>query len=233
MIMPISKHIGKYAIKHGAKPETIRVIYHGVDTSLFLQLPDKKFKKSLDIKNKKVVSFIARLNKDKYADDVIEVASKVCKIKKNVVFLMVGDGKDREELEKRSHDLGLDNNVRFLGFQAREKAAKIMLISDINLCLLGGFSLIEAVMSGKPTIAYDIEWQNEVIKNDETGLLVANRDIEAVTRAIIKLLNNQGIAKKIGDNARRLALKTYSLGNTSKIKIKYYNELLNMKSSHK
>jgi glycosyltransferase involved in cell wall biosynthesis len=228
MVMPISGYIAKYAIRHGAKPETLRVIPHGIDASLFLQPPDKELKKWLGIADEKVVSFVARLSKDKYANDVIEIASRVCQIQKDVVFLIVGDGKDRENLEKLSHDLGLDKNIKFLGYQPHNKVAQIMLLSDINLCLLSGFSLIEGAMSGKPIVAYDIEWHSELIKNNETGLLVAKGDIEGAANAILKILDNAELARKMGENARRLAIEKYSLENTSKIKIKCYEELLRM-----
>lgn len=83
-------------------------------------------------------------------------------------------------------------------------------------------------MSGKPIVAYDIEWHSELIKNNETGLLVAKGDIEGAANAILKILDNAELARKMGENARRLAIEKYSLENTSKIKIKCYEELLRM-----
>jgi glycosyltransferase involved in cell wall biosynthesis len=226
MVMPISKYVAEYAIKSGARPESIRLIPHGIEPAPFLQSPDMGFKRELGIEDKKVVSFVGRLAKDNYVKDVVEIASQVCQRQKNVVFLMVGDGEERENLKQLSKALGISKNVRFLGYQPNNRVAQIMLVSNVNLCPLSGFSLIEAAISGKPVVAYDVEWHSELIKNNETGFLIPEGDIEGAANAILKLLDNPELAKKLGENARKLAIEKHSLENTSKIKIKCYEELI-------
>jgi len=226
MVMPIRESLAKYAINYGAKPEAIRVIPHGIDLAPFLKKPDMELKKELGIEGKKVISFVGRLAPDNYVKDVVEIASQVCQRQKDAVFLMVGDGGERENLEQLSDDLGLNRNVKFLGYQPWHRVAQIRLVSDVSLCLMAGFTLIEAAAAGTPMVAYDVEWHYELVRNNETGFLVPEGDIEGATNAIITLLDSPEFAQRLGENARKLAIERHSLENTSKIKVKWYEELL-------
>lgn len=226
MVMPIRDSLAHYAIKNGAKPESIRVIPHGIDPSPFLKSPDPKIRKGLGIEGKKVVSFVGRLSKGNYSADAVEIASEVCRQRQDVAFLMVGDGRERAYLEGLIQNYGLNNNIKFLGFQPRTRVAQIRLISDVSLCLMAGLSLIEAAAAGTPLVSYDVDWHYELVRDSETGFLLPEGDIQGAANAVIRLLDNSELSKRLGENARRLAMERHSLENTSKVKIKWYEELI-------
>ncbi len=225
MVIPLSEARGKYAIKHGAKPERIRVIPREIDLSKFPQ-PSPTLKKELGVEGKKVISFVGRLVKINYVADIIQVASKVCPRSGDAVFLMVGDGEERESLEELTHSLMLDDRVRFLGMQVWQKAMQIRLISNVSLCLQAGNSLVEAAVAATPLIAYDVDWHYELVKNNETGFLLPERDIDEVAEAIIKLLDEPELARRMGQNARKLATERHSIEKVRQIKIDFYEELI-------
>jgi glycosyltransferase involved in cell wall biosynthesis len=226
IVMPIRESLGKGAIKNGAKPETIRVIPHGIDTTKFLRNPDPDLKKEFGVEGKKLVIFAGRLSKENYVEDIVKSAAKVVKRFPDAVFLLLGDGHERESLSKLIEDLNLKDNVKLPGFQSQDKVVDFRVNADVNLCLMGGFSLIEAAVSGKPAIAYDVEWHYELIKNRETGFLIKEGDIDAVADAVVELLNHPELGKRLGENARKLAMERHSIEASSKIKIKHYEELL-------
>ena len=141
---------------------------------------------------------------------------------------MVGGGKEEENLKKKIQEEGLENVVKFFGFQPHDKVIEFRKNADVNLCLMGGFSLIEACASGRPVIAYDVEWHYELIKNEKTGFLIEEGNTDKVTEKIITLLNDEQLAQRLGANAKKLTIEKYSIEETSKIKISVYDEILKM-----
>jgi len=232
IVMPIRESLANYAIKHGARPETIRIIPHGIDLNPFLSprnsfaSPTTSFKKEFGLEGKRIVVFAGRLSKDNYVYQILEIAKKVSEKRDDVIFALVGSGNEEENLKKRVKEEGLENVVVFFGFQLQHKVIEFRKNADVNLCLMGGFSLIESCASGRPVIAYDVEWHYELIKNEETGFLIEEGNTDRVTEKIISLLNDEQLAQRLGTNAKKLAIEKHSMENTSKIKISVYEELL-------
>lgn len=229
MVMPIRESLVKYATQRGTQLKNTRVIPHGIELSPFLQDPDPTLKSELGIGGRKVVSFVGRLTGDNYTDDVMRIAKIVTQARDDTVFLLAGDGKRRTHLEQMSHDLGLTDNVRFLGFQPQERVAQIRLASDVSLCLMAGFSLIEAAAAGVPLVSYAVEWHHELVRSNETGFLVPENDVRGAADAILRLLNDTELSRRMGENARRLAVEKHSKEKTDKIKVQWYKELINLK----
>jgi len=226
MVLPIRESLGEYSIRSGAKPESIRVIPHGINLDPFLGFPNPALKGELGIEGKKVISFVGRLSGDNYTAETMEIAFQVCQQRNDTVFLIVGDGTEREKVEVVVEAFGLTDSVKLLGYVPLERVAQIRAISDVSLCLMAGFSLIEAAASSSPLISYDVEWHYELVKSGVTGFLVPEGDREGAVRGIHRLLDNPTLAKEMGENARKLAIEKHSIENTSRIKIKWYKELL-------
>lgn len=215
----------RYGIKHGANPGKIKLIPFEIDNSKFPQ-PNPTLKKELGIEGKKVISFVGRLVSYNYVADVIQIASKVCRQRKDAIFLIVGGGEERKSLEELTHNLGLDDSVRFLGMQVWQKAMQIRLISDVSLCLVAGNSLVEAAIAATPLVSYDVDWHYELVKNGETGFLLPEGDVDGVAEAIIRLVDDPELAKRMGQNARKLATERHSIEKVRQIKIDFYEELM-------
>jgi len=225
MITPTSENRARYAIRHGAKREKIRIDPFRIDPAKFSQ-PDPGLKKELGIEGKKVISFVGRLVSYNYVSDIIHIAAKVCQQRKDAIFLVVGDGEERKSLEDLTRSLGLDENVKFLGMQPWDKAMQIRLASDVSLCLMAGNSLVEAAVAATPLISYDVDWHSELVRNGETGFLLPEGDIDGVAEAIIKLLDDPELARRLGQNARKLAIERHSADKVRQIRISFYEELL-------
>ncbi|MFC1865761.1 glycosyltransferase family 4 protein [Chloroflexota bacterium] len=224
-IIPTNESRAKYAIRHGARRERIRMDPFRINISKFPK-PSSTLKKELGIEDKKAISFIGRLVSYNYVTDIIHIAAKVYPHRNDAIFLMVGDGDERKVLEELSHSLRLDDIVKFLGMQQWQKSMQIRVISDVSLCLMAGNSLVEAAVAATPLIAYDVDWHYELVRNNETGFLLPEGDINGVAEAIIKLLDDHELAQRLGQNARKLAIERHSTERVRRIRIQLYEELL-------
>jgi glycosyltransferase involved in cell wall biosynthesis len=226
MVLPIRDSIAENAIKNGARPDRIRVIPHGIDLTPFTASVVPNFKKMLHVSDRKIICSVGRVNKYNYAEDIVKIAKRMKEKRDDFVILVAGDGDKRQELENRCRELNLTGVVRFVGFQPREVIPSLRRIADVNLCLKGGFSLVEACAAGRPVVSYDVEWHYELVKNGKTGYLIPENDVDSAVEAICELLDNPIKARAMGENARRLAFGRHGTQKTDQVKIRAYEELL-------
>ena len=109
----------------------------------------------------------------------------------NILLIMAGDGVETKYIKKiLEKNKILKSKIILLGFVSQKDIQTIRKLSYINLSLMGGFSLIEACASGRPVISYNVEWHAELIKNNESGILIEEENIPEVCHAIEKLFKN-------------------------------------------
>jgi glycosyltransferase involved in cell wall biosynthesis len=226
MVMIIRESLRGYVVKKGAKPDSIYLIPHGIHLDWFNKVADLQFQRFWKNNGRKLVVFCGRLSPENYIEDVINIAGQVKAEIPSVLFLIIGDGIERKNAELLVKEKGLIHNVLFLGYQPLEKVIQFRKIADVNLCLMAGFSLIEAAAAGRPIVSYDIEWHYELVRDQETGYLIKEHNIRDASKAIIKIINNPELVKRLGDAARRLAIKNYSIEMASARRIHCYDILV-------
>lgn len=228
LVLPIRESLTPYALKLGVKPERIRVIPHGTDLTAFVTPSGVDVRARFGIPAAdRIVSFAGRLLRENYIDDVLAIARAVAATERDVCVLMIGGGPDESRLRATvDADPVLRSVVRLEGFQPREVVAALRQASAASLCLMGGFSLIEACAAASPVIAYDVEWHRELVENGRTGFLVPEGDQVAAAEAVRSVLRDPGLASMLGRNARELALARHAIDRTVAIKRECYRELL-------
>lgn len=228
MILPIRKNLGEWAIANGARPEKIRVIPHGVDLNAFMTGPIVDIYDYFGIeKNLKIISFIGRLSKENYVDDILEFSRLLGGKRKDFIVVMMGGGTEENRLRDLiNEDMVLQKAVKMIGFQKQSMGFDLRKVSAVSLCLMGGFSLIEACAAGRPVVSYDVEWHSELVKNNETGFLVREGDLDGLMRAVESILDNADDADRMGKNAKELVFGRHDIQKTAAIKRRCYQELL-------
>jgi glycosyltransferase involved in cell wall biosynthesis len=121
-----------------------------------------------------------------------------------VTLLVVGDGPQRDELERLADDLGVASNIRFLGY--RDDAIQILASSDI-LChatLFEGMPMVvlEAMALGLPVVATRAPGVTDVVDDGRTGILVPPRDPKALADAIVRVVEDDDLRKRMVEAAR-------------------------------
>jgi glycosyltransferase involved in cell wall biosynthesis len=116
------------------------------------------------------------------------------------VFAFAGDGPLRAALEAQAAELGIADRVRFLGL--RRDVDELLLAADVFVqpSLWEGLSLamLEALLSGAPVLATQVEGVVDVIEDGKTGLLVPPGDASVLATAILKLIEDAKLRRRLG-----------------------------------
>jgi glycosyltransferase involved in cell wall biosynthesis len=113
----------------------------------------------------------------------------------------------RGELEALARERGVEANVVLVGNRDQRWVANALSSADVVFSPVTGRSLVEAALSGTPIVAYDFDWQTEMIRSGETGVLVPYRDLARTVEAIVALLDDRELAVSLGADARRWAMQ--------------------------
>lgn len=187
----------------------------GVKQDDFLQTYDRASKrKELKIPDDAIlIGNINRLVPEKGHFFCLEAFRMVLDRLPRVLLLIVGDGLLRKEIEAKINELDLNDNVIMIGH--RDDVASILSGLDISLhtSIWEGtpLAIIEAMLMGKAIIATNVGGVPELIEDGVTGILVAPYDKDALAEAIIKLINNKALAKRIGEAASKRAKEKFTL----------------------
>lgn len=228
LVLPIRDSLRQYAIANGARADATCVIPHGINFGDFVHAEscDVRERYGLD-RNAQILSFVGRLSKENYVDDILELARRLAQKRSDFSIVMAGGGPEEDRLRWLvSADGDLKQFVRMIGFRPREEVATLRQASAVSLCLMGGFSLIEACAAASPVVAYDVEWHAELVRNGKTGFLVPTNDIDFLTESVDFILSDREKARLMGAEARQLAKKYHSLESASKTKVAHYSQLL-------
>jgi L-malate glycosyltransferase len=188
----------------------------------------KKFKPSTEVpKKNNVVTFVGRLTQFKGPDLLIKVAPYVLAKNNDVTFQFVGEGDLKEELMAKVDSLGLEKKIIFLGF--RKDVDAIFRKSSVSLHLspyenFTDFALLEAMCSGVPVVATNVGETSTIVKDGKTGFLV-KPDPEDIADKIIKVLEDQHLAKELSENERTLIENNYCLEVFGKKHLELYTQL--------
>lgn len=207
-----------YSKKWKIPLKKIVAIYNGIELERFNQPVDvTKKKKELKIAPQNyVIGNVGKLRKERGQRYLIEALPTALKAFPNLTLLLAGDGEERQALEKLAKDLGIKNNVMFLG--NREDIPQILKTLDIfvNPSLIEGMSnaLMEAMASKCAIIASNIPPNREAIENKKSGLLVLSKNPEKLASAVIYLLKKPNLRRTYSENAFQTVREKFSLQET-------------------
>ncbi len=202
VIVP-SEYIKKIVSGWGIPSEKIRIIYNAIDVKdLDLSCTKEEARKKLNLHGTILLS-VARLTPWKGIETVIESLSF---LPGNIKFLVVGDGACLKQFKNLAKEKGLGAKVEFLGPLCHSLTFLYMKAADVFILDSGyeGLShvILEAMLAEVPIIASNKGGNPELIKDQENGLLISYRDIEALLTAIKSILENQSLADKLVRNSR-------------------------------
>jgi N-acetyllactosaminide 3-alpha-galactosyltransferase len=157
------------------------------------------------------ILFVGRLSSVKGVNDFIKAAKIVLSQVSDAIFLIVGDGEERERLKKLAK--GYEDRIKFCGHISRGALLKLyasssaLVLPSFTRLEAFGLVLLEAMACETPVIASRIPGVLDVV--GEAGLLVRPRDPSSLANAILEILENPGYARSMGKNGRRRVEQKY------------------------
>jgi glycosyltransferase involved in cell wall biosynthesis len=190
-----------------APPEKVVTIPLGLEIEPMLEAEAHRgaLKAELGVNGRhKLVGIVARLVPIKAHEVFLRAAARVHARAPETLFLVIGDGERRAELEAMARDLGLGDAVRFLGWRADMRRV----YADLDVVALSSnnegspVALIEAMAAARPVVSTDVGGVSGVVTHGETGLLVPPRDPDALAEGIATLLRAPEQAARFGRAGR-------------------------------
>jgi len=208
--------------------EKVCIISPGVDIGRF------KPSNNMD-KTQSNILFVAQLTKGhklKGLDYLLESIKLIKKDIWNIKLTVVGSGNYIDHYKDKVNELHIKDNVKFKGGVYDEELVKeyqkttILVLPTYTNAESFGMVLIEGNACGKPVIGTRVGGIQHVIEDGKTGLLAPPKDSEALADVITKLLNDEDMAKKMGENGRRLVEERYTWKRAVEMTEKVYNEVI-------
>lgn len=195
----VSKGIADLYVNLGLAKTAYPVIHHGINIKEYNK---EDYKSECKLANPQLV-IVGRIELFKGHQFLIEAMPAVVTAFPEIKLLILGKGSEKNNRIKQVNELALQNNVEFLGFKDHPYA----FISHSDIIILPslfepfGLVYIEAFALKTPVIAFDTPAGNEIMENNETGLMVNKADTTALAEKIIYLLNNKAIGEAIAERA--------------------------------
>lgn len=214
----------------------IEAISNGVDLSAFKPgKPNERVYNAYNIPSDvPIVLYVGRVDPEKNIGFVLKVFAdflykhKLDRLSKTL-FLVVGDGVDKERLAGEAIDMGISLSVRFLGKVVGPELADIYRLGDVFVTAseieTQGIVLIEAAASGLPLIAVNGGAVAEICKNNINGFLLEPGNKEGMEKAITLLITDTELRRKMSAESVKIA-KEHSLERTLDKFIEIYNKVI-------
>jgi glycosyltransferase involved in cell wall biosynthesis len=200
--LAVSREIAAELVERLGWPEgKVEVVYNAVDVERVAVAAPPGLRERLGGgETRPLVLTPARLDAQKGHPVLLEAIAEV----PEALFLLAGEGPEREALEARAAELGVAERVRFLG--RREDVPQLLAASDV-FCLPSlyegsSLAVLEAMAAGTPVVSSAIGGTEELVEDGCSGLLVAPGDAGALAAALRKVIADADLRRDLAARAR-------------------------------
>ena len=191
-IVPVSTEAEKFITeKENAPIEKITMIHHGIPPEIFTQQSEEHKKEIIEkyqLAGKKIIGTVARLIEWKGYRYIIEAIPEVIKKHPNTVFLFVGQGDQKEELQQLAKKLNVLEYIVFTGWVDREYIPSLYALLDVYAHAANyepfGFVIPEAMMNAAPIVSSPTGSALDAIQHKQNGYLINYKDAASMAEGI-------------------------------------------------
>ena len=218
-IRVVNIRIKNKLIKSGVKKNIIKTINTAVNEEVFIKNIDS-CKIQNKYNNKKILLFVGRFVKAKNLFFLLEVINKLKEKRNDFILLLIGEGEEKDKLNKFIQENNLNNFVNILESKTHEElalyynAAYLLLLLSTNESF--GKVIIEAGFTNTPTLSSKSLGPQDIIKDNINGYLVEINNLDQTLNKLNYLLDNENLVKQVGKEAKNNFLLKYSQKETYK-----------------
>ncbi|MFO7867402.1 MAG: glycosyltransferase family 4 protein [Candidatus Aminicenantes bacterium] len=233
LVIAVSEEV-KRVLSRGGIPEwKVRVIPSGVDYSPFEEEKDRNYlRRELNFsENNFLAGIVAHLADHKGHKYLIQAMRYLKEKAPAVKLVIVGEGPLQMELSRQVQEIHVDDMVFFMGF--RDDVPRIL--ASLDLFVLSshkeglGSSILDAMASRLPVVATQAGGIPEVVIHEQTGLLVPPKNPERLAEAILRVYQDPGLARRLGENGYRMVHDKFSASGMAEKIIREYERLAEKK----
>ncbi len=161
-----------------------------------------------------VVIFVGRFAPQKALPSLLRAFRIAVGRHREAILALLGDGPSRSELENLVAELGIENQVRFVGIVDAKEVRQWLQLSDVFALISTqeGLScaLLEAMSTALPAVVSDIPANTQLIEDGKHGLVVRSGDEKAIAEGLSRLLGDRPARLRLGKAARARVVSEYS-----------------------
>ncbi len=222
-VVALSPGMAEGVKRAGVPADRVHVIPNGSDLDLFAPDPALRARFRSEhawLGDRPLVVYTGTFGLVNGVGYLIEVAAKVAELDPEVRFLLVGDGRELEDVRARARQLGvLDRSLFIWPSRPKTEVAAVLAAADLATSVVidvpelwhnSANKLFDGLASGTAFAVNHEGWQADLIRERDAGLVLDAKDTSAAAQAVVTALRTRGWAERAGANARRLAEERFS-----------------------
>jgi phosphatidyl-myo-inositol dimannoside synthase len=183
-----------------------------------------------------LLALVGRVVEEKGVFDLLDAVDHLRADRPDVTAVVVGEGQDRAEAERRAAERGLGGHVRFVGWVDAAEVPAWLAAADLVVAPSRtgpdgwtegqGLAIVEAMAARRPVVATDSGGIGDAVVDGETGLLVPEGQPEALAAAVARLADDPALAARLAQAGRANAVERFSAGASADAFSALFEELV-------
>ena len=207
-VLPVSQALSEPLLAAGVDPARISVIPNAIDPTAFDDIDPEMAKRALGLSGKLVLGFAGFMREWHGLDLVIEALARP-DMPRSVHVLLLGDGPARAAMQRRAVEFAIADRVTFTGIVPRAEFGRHVAAFDIALqpravAYASPLKLFDYMAAGKAIVAPDQPNIRELVGDEKSALLFDPQHKTAMLDAILRLVRDSGLRRRLGMAARGL-----------------------------
>lgn len=234
-----SKHMhGELKNLFNVPEDKIAIVPNGTDPSHFdFEFDPRPLRVNYAADYQRIVLYVGRLVNEKGVQIMLQAAPMVLSHFPGTQFLVVGTGYFMDELRGQAHALGVDHNVRFLGYVSDEELLRLYKIADI-VCIPSlyepfGIVALEGMAANVPVVVSDTGGLRDFVEHGETGITTYTGNAQSLAWGLLEVLRNPDLADHLRKTAYEKVHSVYNWKSIAQATHEVYQSVLQKSSTKK